>query len=151
MKKSIQKITTWLLAVCMVIGFIPAFGSAAAAEDQSIQSVGLTGSKTDLLADPVFAVRNTALRANEPADAELPPAMPPAEEPGESNTGGLAAVFQILLKAIGVNLRSISVSDVLKLPANVMDDVLTYIFGVIKLLGINIDSLYTWFSSVFLK
>ena len=119
MKKMVKKTTTWLLIFCMVIGFVPAFGSAAAAEEKAVQ----------ILSDS---------------------AVLPSE--GEAEGSGSVSLMGLLwewLKSIGLNLKTVSVEELLKLPANVMDDVLTYIFAIFKILGVNIDALYEKLSAIF--
>ena len=65
----------------------------------------------------------------------------------EMNTDGLGAFFSDAMKALADGLRTISVDDILNLPANIMDDVVTYIFAVFKLLGVDIDALYAKLST----
>ena len=117
MKKTIKKATSWLMIVCMVIGFVPVFGSAAAAEDKPA-------------ATAVLAVKQ------------------PAAELDEMGSGSLFSLLMDLAKAIEENLRKISIDELLKLPSNVMDDVVTYIVAILKVLGVNIDSLYEKISHI---
>ncbi len=119
MKKMIKKTTSWLMILCMVIGFIPAFASTAAAQ------------------------------ADDPVPAVVLAAPLSETETEESQPDTLFGLLWMVLKAIGTNLKSVSVDDVLKLPANVMDDVLTYLFAILKVFGVNVDSLFARISSLF--
>ncbi len=125
MKKRIKKATTWLMVVCMFIGFVSAFGPAAAAEEKPIQSCERIVDQTDLAAP---------------------------QSTGEFQELSSDNLFDLLLKtlkAIAENIRSLSVDELLNLPANAMDDVVTYFFAVFKILGLNIDSLYEKLTSIF--
>lgn len=139
MKKMIQKTMTWLLVVCMIVGFVPAFGSAAAVEGKPIRSLAWSG---DEAADAV-------MRANEPNAPGDFTELPTEGGSKEWNSDNLFGFLWDLLKAIGENLRALSVDEVLKLPANSMDDIVTYIFSAFKLLGINMDTIYEKFFSLF--
>lgn len=121
MIKWIKKTTVWLLVVCMFIGFLPVFASAVAAEEKPVQAVTL-GDIADL---------------------------PSGGEAKDWNPENLFVFLWDLLKAIGENLKALSADQVLNLPANAMDDVVTYIFSIFKLLGINMDSVYKMISSIF--
>ena len=81
------------------------------------------------------------------ADAKEPEsvvafAVPQSDDADEPTSGGLFGALLEWLKSIGLNLQSVSVDDILNLPANAMDDVVTYIFAFLKMIGINIDALY---------
>ena len=88
MNKTIKKMTTWLLVFCLIISFVPVFGSAAAAEGESVRAVAQIGGK------------------------------------------------------------SVPDEELLNLPANVMDDVVTYIFAAFKLLGIDVGPVFEMITSV---
>ena len=134
MKKKIQKATTWLMLVCMTIGMIPAFGCAAAAEAKPASSI--------VCADKI---NTAAVLADDPGAT----ADPDASQSEGWNANNVFDLLTELFKAIGLNLRSVSVNDLLNLPANMMDDVVTYIFGALKMLGFNVDSMYEKFLSFF--
>lgn len=117
MKKMMKKTTTWLMILCMVIGFIPAFASAAAA------------------------------RADEPAPAAVSAAQQSETDPEEPGPEDMFGMLWKALEAIGLNIQSLSVNDLLKYPANIMDDLLTYLFAVFKLFGVNLDALFARITS----
>lgn len=127
MKKTIRKMTAWFMAVCVVIGLMPVFGSAAAAQAKPIPSTQTVVCKT--VSAGIAPQEDNGFEGLEPKET--------------------AGSFWDLLKAIAENLRSVNTDDILKLPADVMDDVVTYIFAVIKILGINLDSLYGMLFSLF--
>ncbi len=114
-----KKALTWLMVVCTMFGFIQVFGMAAAAQTGSV-----------------------------PATAESA-VLQSEEEFDDPVSGGLFGLLLEWLKSIGINLRTVSVNDLLKLPANVMDDVVTYIFAVLKVFGVNVEALYEKLASVF--
>ena len=132
MKNRIRKTTIWLLIVCTIIGFMPAFGSAAAAEEKTIQALET----------------NAAVPASE-LPAVIFGAQQSAMEAEGAGSGGVGAVLLNSLKTLGEALRSLSADDILKLPANIMDDVVTYILAVLKALGVDIDALYAKISTLF--
>ncbi len=127
MNKTIKKMTTWLLVFCLIISFVPVFGSAAAAEGESVRAVAQIGGKS--VPDEDYT--------------ELPPA-----NSSEAVSGGLFGVLLQLFRAMGEGLRSVSVNELLNLPANVMDDVVTYIFAAFKLLGIDVGPVFEMITSV---
>lgn len=62
--------------------------------------------------------------------------------------------------SIGKSIKEFSVNDILSLPANIMDDLVTYIFAGLKALGVDVDALYeklssnkiiNWFVNTFYK
>ena len=72
----------------------------------------------------------------------------------------MVSLLSSAISSIGKNLKSISVDDILNLPANIMDDVVTYIFAGLKALGVDVDALYeklssnkviNWFVNTFYK
>jgi hypothetical protein len=89
---------------------------------------------------PVFGA---AYAAEEQPDAVVLTAQESEDE--ESGSGDPLNFF----KSIGAGLQAISVNDVLTVPANVIDDLLTYCFTILKLLGFNVDTMYTKIASLF--
>ena len=138
MKKTIKKATTWLVFFCMIVGFVPAFGSVAAAAEKPVRALECTGNKTDWFADKT-----------DPAATAVLTVRQPEEDLENMDTGSLSGSLWAFLQAIGTNLRSLPVDDILKLPANAMDDVVTYIFAVLRWIGINLDTLYEKLTSIF--
>jgi LPXTG-motif cell wall-anchored protein len=72
----------------------------------------------------------------------------------------MVSLLSSAISSIGKNLKEISVNDILNLPANIMDDVVTYIFAGLKALGVDVDALYeklssnkiiNWFVNTFYK
>lgn len=72
----------------------------------------------------------------------------------------MVTLLSSAISSIGKNLKEISVNDILNLPANIMDDVVTYIFAGLKALGVDVDALYeklssnkiiNWFVNTFYK
>jgi len=72
----------------------------------------------------------------------------------------MVSLLSSAISSIGKNLKEISVNDILSLPANIMDDVVTYIFAGLKALGVDVDALYeklssnkiiNWFVNTFYK
>jgi LPXTG-motif cell wall-anchored protein len=72
----------------------------------------------------------------------------------------MISLLSSAISSIGQNLKEISVNDILNLPANIMDDVVTYIFAGLKALGVDVDALYeklssnkiiNWFVNTFYK
>ena len=72
----------------------------------------------------------------------------------------MVSLLSSAVSSIGKNLKEISVNDILNLPANIMDDVVTYIFAGLKALGVDVDALYeklssnkiiNWFVNTFYK
>ena len=59
----------------------------------------------------------------------------------------MVSLLSSAISSIGKNLKEISVNDILNLPANIMDDVVTYIFAGLKALGVDVDALYAKLSS----
>lgn len=62
--------------------------------------------------------------------------------------------------SIGKSIKEFSVNDILSLPANIMDDLVTYIFAGLKALGVDVDAVYeklssnkiiNWFVNTFYK
>ena len=122
MKKQIKKVVSWLLVVCMFAGVMPVFGSAAALDEKSVQSFAYSS------ADP-------------------------AAEQSEGDLENLRSdnLFELLVdtfKAIIKNLQTLSINEILNLPANSMDDVVTYIFAFLKLLGLQLDGVYEKISAI---
>ena len=122
MKKQIKKAVSWLLLVCMIAGLMPVFGAAAAPEEKSVQSFAYTD------------------------------AAPAAQAEGELEELHADNLFDLLVetfKAIFKNLQTLSINEILNLPANSMDDVVTYIFAFLKLLGLQLDTIYEKIAAVF--
>lgn len=76
------------------------------------------------------------------------------------DTTDMVSLLSSAISSIGKNLKEISVDDILSLPANIMDDVVTYIFAGLKALGVDVDALYeklssnkiiNWFVNTFYK
>lgn len=76
------------------------------------------------------------------------------------DTTDMVSLLSSAISSIGKNLKEISVDDILALPANIMDDVVTYIFAGLKALGVDVDALYeklssnkiiNWFVNTFYK
>ena len=76
------------------------------------------------------------------------------------DTTDMISLLSSAISSIGKNLKEISVDDILSLPANIMDDVVTYIFAGLKALGVDVDALYeklssnkiiNWFVNTFYK
>ena len=76
------------------------------------------------------------------------------------DTTDMITLLSSAISSIGKNLKEISVDDILNLPANIMDDVVTYIFAGLKALGVDVDALYeklssnkviNWFVNTFYK
>ncbi len=131
MKKMMKKTAAWLMVCCMIIGLVPVFGFAAAAQGSTM--------------------RLSTAAAAYPDDEGTPgdfSNLPSGNESKGWNSDNLFEFLWDLLKAIGTNLRALSVNDVLNLPANSMDDVVTYIFTLLKTIGLNLDSLYAMLSSI---
>jgi LPXTG-motif cell wall-anchored protein len=72
----------------------------------------------------------------------------------------MTSLLSSAISSIGKNLKEISVDDILNLPANSMDDVVTFIFAGLKALGVDVDALYeklaankviNWFVNTFYK
>jgi LPXTG-motif cell wall-anchored protein len=72
----------------------------------------------------------------------------------------MSSLLSSAISSIGKNIKEISVNDILNLPANIMDDVVTYIFAGLKALGVDVDALYeklssnkiiNWFVNTFYK
>lgn len=81
------------------------------------------------------------------------------EEKGLDTTN-MISLLSSAIASVGKNLKEISVDDILSLPANIMDDVVTYIFAGLKALGVDVDALYeklssnkviNWFVNTFYK
>lgn len=137
MKKMMKKTAAWLMVCCMIIGLMPVFGFAMAAEGKQVPTGG--------------AMRLSAAAAAYPDDEGTPgdfSNLPSGNESKGWNSENIFGFLWDLLKAIGANLRALSVNDVLNLPANSMDDVVTYIFTLLKTIGLNLDSLYAMLSSI---
>ena len=126
MKKSFKKAVTWLMVFCTVISILPVFGSAAAIEEKPVPAL-------------VQNVGKTVLFSAQP-EGEL----------GEISPDNPIDFLSGFFKAIIKNLQSLSVDELLNLPANAMDDLITYVFAVFKILGINLDALYQKISSFFI-
>ena len=126
MKKMFKKAVTWLMVFCTVISILPVFGAAAALEAKPAPASVQYGSKT-------------VLSSAQP-QGELDEISP--DNPVDFLSG--------FFKAIINNLQSLSVDELLNLPANAMDDLITYVFAVFKILGINLDALYKTLSSFFI-
>lgn len=124
MKTRMKKTMTWFMVVCTILSMMPVFGSAMAAEVKTVPSIERNVSETGSAA------------AQSDGDLE-----------GLSTDNGFDLLLDTL-KAIAANLRSLSVDEILSLPANAMDDVITYLFSVFKLLGLNLDTLYEKLASV---
>ena len=76
------------------------------------------------------------------------------------DTTDMVSLLSSAISSIGKNLKEISVDDILNLPANSMDDVVTFIFAGLKALGVDVDALYeklssnkiiNWFVNTFYK
>ena len=76
------------------------------------------------------------------------------------DTTDMVSLLSSAISSIGKNLKESSVDDILALPANIMDDVVTYIFAGLKALGVDVDALYeklssnkiiNWFVNTFYK
>lgn len=76
------------------------------------------------------------------------------------DSSDMTSLLSSAISSIGKNLKEISVDDILNLPANIMDDVVTYIFAGLKALGVDVDALYeklssnkiiNWFVNTFYK
>ena len=72
----------------------------------------------------------------------------------------MTSLLSSAVSSIGKNLKQISVDDLLNLPANSMDDLVTFIFAGLKALGVDVDALYeklaankviNWFVNTFYK
>ena len=76
------------------------------------------------------------------------------------DTTDMVSLLSSAVSSIGKNLKEISVDDILNLPANSMDDLVTFIFAGLKALGVDVDALYeklssnkviNWFVNTFYK
>lgn len=76
------------------------------------------------------------------------------------DTSNMVNLLSSAISSIGKNLKEISVDDILNLPANSMDDVVTFIFAGLKALGVDVDAVYeklssnkviNWFVNTFYK
>ena len=94
-----------------------------------------------------------------PATADLTALTAKIESKGLDTTD-MVSLLSSAISSIGKNLKQISVDDILNLPANIMDDVVTYIFAGLKALGVDVDALYeklssnkviNWFVNTFYK
>ena len=76
------------------------------------------------------------------------------------DTTDMTSLFSSAIKSIGEDLKDISIEEILSLPADVMDDVVTFIFSALKTLGVDVDAFYeklssnkiiNWFVNTFYK
>lgn len=76
------------------------------------------------------------------------------------NSTDMASLMKSAVNNVTKNAKEVTVDDILNLPANVMDDVVTFIFASLKALGVDVDALYeklasnkviNWFVNTFYK
>lgn len=76
------------------------------------------------------------------------------------DTTDMASLLKSALNSIKEDLSSITIEEILSLPADVMDDVVTFIFSALKTLGVDVDAFYeklssnkiiNWFVNTFYK
>ena len=110
--------------------------------------------------EPAVAAAEDAAPAEEaPAAGDLTSLEKKIASKGLDSTD-MVSLLSSAISSIGKNLKEISVNDILNLPANIMDDVVTYIFAGLKALGVDVDALYeklssnkviNWFVNTFYK
>lgn len=117
----------------------------------------------------------TAVAAAEEETTEATTAA--AEEDGVKGTGDLTALEEKIaekgldttdmssllksaLNSVKEDISNITIEEILSLPADVMDDVVTFIFSALKTLGVDVDAFYeklssnkiiNWFVNTFYK
>lgn len=76
------------------------------------------------------------------------------------DTTDMAALLKSAIKSIKEDISNITIEEILSLPADVMDDVVTFIFSALKTLGVDVDAFYeklstskiiNWFVNTFYK
>ncbi len=110
-------------------------------------------------AETVAAQDDAAAEEAAPAAGDLTSLEKKIASKGLDSTD-MTSLLSSAISSIGKNLKEISVNDILNLPANIMDDVVTYIFAGLKALGVDVDALYeklssnkiiNWFVNTFYK
>ncbi len=76
------------------------------------------------------------------------------------DTTDMTSLLKSALNSIKEDISSITIEEILSLPADVMDDVVTFIFSALKTLGVDVDAFYeklssnkiiNWFVNTFYK
>ena len=76
------------------------------------------------------------------------------------DTTDMASLLKSAIKSIKEDISNITIEEILSLPADVMDDVVTFIFSALKTLGVDVDAFYeklstskiiNWFVNTFYK
>ena len=76
------------------------------------------------------------------------------------DTTDMASLLKSALKSIKEDIANITIEEILSLPADIMDDVVTFIFSALKTLGVDVDAFYeklstskiiNWFVNTFYK
>ena len=129
----------------------------------------------------IFAFAAEEEAVEEPAAADVAAAAEKEEAPAEEakttaagdlsslekkiaskglDSSDMKSLLSSALSSIGKNIKDFTPEKLLSLPANVMDDVVTYIFAGLKALGVDVDALYeklssnkiiNWFVNTFYK
>jgi len=144
-----KKFLSILLAAIMVCSlgiFAFAAEEAPAEEAPAAEAAVADAAEKEEVAAPAATGDLTALEAK-------------IESKGLDSTD-MVSLLSSAVSSIGKNLKEIKVDDLLNLPANIMDDVVTYIFAGLKALGVDVDALYeklssnkviNWFVNTFYK
>ncbi len=76
------------------------------------------------------------------------------------DTTDMASLLKSALNSVKEDISNITIEEILSLPADVMDDVVTFIFSALKTLGVDVDAFYeklssnkiiNWFVNTFYK
>jgi LPXTG-motif cell wall-anchored protein len=142
MKKFLSILLAAIMVCSMGIFAFAAEEEAVAAEDTTA-AVAAADEKEEAPAEEVAAAdeKTTVAAAGDLTALEKKIASKGLD------SSDMVSLLSSAISSIGKNLKEISVNDILNLPANIMDDVVTYIFAGLKALGVDVDALYAKLSS----
>lgn len=147
MKTITRKATAWLMVVCLLVGLMPAFGSVMAAEEAPAeQLILLKIHKTDLTDNTTYSFADLFSYTVEDKQ-ETEPSASLTDLQNLIAAKGLDAeemhaLLVDALRSVGVDFEAVSIADILNLPANLIDDTVTYIIAGLRALGVDVDPAY---------
>ena len=141
MKSITKKATACLLALCMIVSFASVFGSVTAAQEGApIDGIFSTGDKIELIIGSTYTFEE--LFGSGYVYAPDLNALAEKIAAKGLTAENMQKLLGSALYSVGLDAKTMTPEDILNLPADVMDDVVTYIFAGLKALGVDVDPAY---------
>ena len=141
MKSITKKATACLLALCMIVSFASVFGSVTAAQEGApIDGIFSTGNKTELIIGSTYTFEE--LFGSGYVYAPDLNALAEKIAAKGLTAENMQKLLGSALYSVGLDAKTMTPEDILNLPDNIKDDLVTYIFAGLKALGVDVDPAY---------